>query len=104
MSGYAHRCRSLPYTACGSVVSVTTTPNSPSSPAATHAYLPTKFMNPVPCMSNWPIHALLSLFFDRWQSVHCLVSRTPRPRTVCGTFVLNATPPYPSAEMVCCCT
>ena len=36
--------------------------------------------------------ALLSLSFERWQSVHCLVSRAPRPRTVCGTLVLKAMP------------
>ncbi len=62
--------------------------------------------------------ALLSPFFDTWQSVHILVSVVPGrkpsrkfgsvgcgpPRTVCGTFVLKAMPLMPSAEIVCCCT
>ncbi len=60
--------------------------------------------------------ALLSLALDTWQSAHDLVSPLCRderrmagrpscpPRTVCGTFVLNAMPLMPSAEIVCCCT
>ena len=55
--------------------------------------------------------ALLSLSFAKWQSVQLFVSLVPAtglrkflfpPRTVCGTFVLNAMPDIPHPEIVCC--
>ena len=35
------------------------------------------FVKPVPCMRSWAMIALLSFFFDRWQSVQLLVSLRP---------------------------
>ena len=86
-SGQAILCRSLPMTACGSSTSVTATATTPSSPVATHTKRPMKLTKLVPCSSSCAIMALLSPLAETWQSVQVLVSA---PRTVCGTWVLNA--------------
>jgi hypothetical protein len=59
-----------------------------------------KFTSPVPCIRTWAIQALLSPFFETWQSVQVRVSRV---RTVCGTYVENDVPAKPPEDVVCCC-